>query len=205
MIAGPAGMIYIGCEPPYGQLGGSMIVWDPSLNAVAANYHNLITNQSVVSLTYETTSGLIFGGSGNYGGGGTNPTQPQAVIFAFDPVKKVVLYQLTPLTGAVVYQSIASANGKVFAATGSQVYVIDPTKKAVTNTLMVPGIQIQTSLGLYKGKLYGLTSTSVYMIDPVALTVTVLGSPTVPIQRGFAVTDSGVYFGSGSHLWRWKF
>ena len=29
MIRGPGGLIYIGSEPPYGQLGGALGVWDP--------------------------------------------------------------------------------------------------------------------------------------------------------------------------------
>ena len=38
MIRGPGDLIYIGSEPPYGQLGGAMGVWDPKLNKTVENY-----------------------------------------------------------------------------------------------------------------------------------------------------------------------
>ena len=60
-------------------------VWDPQQNKTIENYRNLVTNQSIVSLAYEPKSGLIFGGSGNWGGGGTQPTEKEAKFFAFDP------------------------------------------------------------------------------------------------------------------------
>ena len=53
MIRGPGGLIYIGSEPPYGQLGGALAVWDPQQNKTIENYRNLVTNQSIVSLAYE--------------------------------------------------------------------------------------------------------------------------------------------------------
>src|ERR1035441_10916293 len=83
MIRGPGGLIYIGSEPPYGQLGGALGVWDPRQNKTIENYRNLITNQSIVSLAYEPKSGLIFGGSAVWGGGGTRATEKEARVFAF--------------------------------------------------------------------------------------------------------------------------
>ena len=88
MIYGPDGLIYVGSEPPYGQLGGAIGVWDPKQNKTIENYRHLVTNQSIVSLAWEPKSGLIFGGSGNYGGGGTRPVEKEAKFFAFDPKKR---------------------------------------------------------------------------------------------------------------------
>jgi hypothetical protein len=78
MIDGPDGMIYIGSHPPYGQLGGAMAVWDPRQNKTIENYHHLVRNQSIVSLAYEPQSGLVFGGSGNFGGGGTQASESRS-------------------------------------------------------------------------------------------------------------------------------
>ena len=88
MIRGPDGLIYIGSEPPYGELGGALGVWDPRQNRTIENYRHLVTNQSIVSLAWEPKSGLLFGGSGNYGGGGTRAVEKEARFFAFDPKKK---------------------------------------------------------------------------------------------------------------------
>src|ERR1035437_4254427 len=41
MIRGPGGLIYIGSEPPYGQLGGAMGVWVPLQNKTVEDYRNL--------------------------------------------------------------------------------------------------------------------------------------------------------------------
>src|SRR2546428_4702053 len=47
MIRGPGELIYVGSEPPYGELGGALGVWDPKQNHTVENYRNLITNQSI--------------------------------------------------------------------------------------------------------------------------------------------------------------
>jgi streptogramin lyase len=93
MIRGPGKLIYIGSEPPYGQLGGALAAWDPEQNRTVENYRNLVTNQSIASLAWESRSGLIFGGSGNYGGGGTRPVEKEAKFFAFDPKRKDKVFE----------------------------------------------------------------------------------------------------------------
>jgi hypothetical protein len=93
MIYGPDGLIYIGSEPPYGQLGGAIGVWDPKQNRTVANYRNIVTNQSIVSLAWDQKGGLIFGGSGNFGGGGTRAVENEARFFAFDPQKRVKVFE----------------------------------------------------------------------------------------------------------------
>jgi hypothetical protein len=100
MIRGPEGLIYVGSEPPYGQLGGAMAVWDPKQNRVIENHRHIITNQSIVSLAFDPGTGLIFGGSGNFGGGGTRPTEKEAKFFAFDPKQKKKVFETSFVPGA---------------------------------------------------------------------------------------------------------
>src|SRR2546422_11569108 len=82
MIRGPGNLLYIGSEPPYGQLGGALGVWDPRQNRTIENYRHIVTNQSIVSLAWEPKSGLIFGGSAPVGGGGTPARGNEARVFA---------------------------------------------------------------------------------------------------------------------------
>ena len=204
MIRGPGGLIYIGSEPPYGQLGGALGVWDPKLNKTVENYRNLVTNQSIVSLAYEPKSGLFFGGSGNWGGGGTQPTEKEAKFFAFDPKLKRKVFEAALVPGAGSYPATEAAAGKVFTTVGDRLFEFDPQTMQVVRTNTLPGAQAQISLGQHRsGLLIGLTSRAVYAFDPLKGEVVRTASAPVPINCGFALTDDAVYFGSGPTLWRY--
>ena len=204
MIRGPGGLIYIGSEPPYGQLGGALGVWDPKLNKTVENYRNLVTNQSIVSLAYEPKSGLFFGGSGNWGGGGTQPTEKEAKFFAFDPKLKRKVFEAALVPGAGSYPATEAAAGKVFTTVGDRLFEFDPQTMQVVRTNTLPGAQAQISLGQHRsGLLIGLTSRAVYAFDPSKGEVVRTASAPIPINCGFALTDDAVYFGSGPTLWRY--
>ncbi len=205
MVLAPDGLIYIGNFPPYGQLGGALAVWDPQQNKVVGNYRNIVREQSIASLTYEPRSGLIFGGTNILGGTGIQPTQAQAAVFAFDPKTKQKTLETQLAPKAKTYQAIAAANGKLFVASGSVIYVYDPVAGQSAGRIRLPSPQIEVSLEPYNGKLYGITTTSVYSVDPRSLRITVLGAAPVKIERGFAVCPSGIYFANQSHLWRYSF
>ncbi len=210
MIYGPDGLIYIGSEPPYGELGGAMGVWDPRQNRTIENYRHLITNQSIVSLTWEPKSGLIFGGSGNYGGGGTRPVEKEARFFAFDPKKRQKVFETSLAPGAQNYPALCSADRQVFATAGSQLFVFDPASMRVVATIPLPGPQLEISLGPLgkKGRsnfdqLVGLTSKGVYVYDLKQRAVVHAASAPVPVRCGFAIIAGAVYFGSNAELWRY--
>lgn len=203
MIYGPDGMIYVGSEPPYGQLGGAMAVWDPRVNKTIENYRHIVTNQSVVSLAWEPKSGLIFGGSGNWGGGGTSPVEKEARFFAFDPKRKAKVFETTLAPGARNYPATVAADGKIFTAAGSQMFVFDPATMKVEKTILLPGGQAEISLGRHpSGKLIGLAGSNVYVVDPVKQELVSKWKSPAAIRCGFALTDNAVYFGSGTELWR---
>jgi len=202
---GPDGLMYIGSEPPYGQLGGAMGVWDPRQNKTIENYRNLITNQSIVSLAWEPKSGLIFGGSGNWGGGGTTPVEKEAKFFAFDPKKKQKVFETALVPDARSYPATVAANGKIFTSVGSTLFVFDPATMKVEKTISLPGGQTEISLGRHEsGKLVGLAGGNVYVLDPVKLEFVETAKSPVPIKCGFALTEDAAYFGSGTELWRYR-
>ena len=204
MIRGPDGLIYVGSHPAYGQLGGAMAVWDPKQNKVIENYRHLVKNQSIAALAYEPQSGLVFGGSGNYGGGGTQPTEKEALFFAFDPRKKEKVFETALVPGAQTYAALCAARGRVFVAMGSTLYVFDPATMAVARQVALPGSQVEISLGVHRdGMLYGLCSAGVYTVNAESCEVKLIAPSPVPVSCGFALTDTGVYFGSGPHLWRY--
>ena len=205
MIRGPGGLIYIGSEPPYGQLGGALGVWDPKLNKTIENYRNVVTNQSIVSLAYEPETGLIFGGSANWGGGGTHPVEKEAEFFAFDPKRKCKVFEKPLVPGAASYPATLAANGKVFTTVGDRLFVFDPQTMRVERTITLPGPQTQIALGRQRsGLLVGLTSRAVYALDPAKGELVLTAASPTHINCGFALTDDAVYFGSGPNLWRYR-
>jgi hypothetical protein len=166
MVRGPNGLIYIGSEPPYGELGGAIGVWDPRQNRTIENYRHVITNQSIVSLAWEPKSGLLFGGSGNYGGGGTRAVEKEARFFAFDPKKREKVFEAALSPGARNYPATFAANGWVFTTVGDQLFVLDPQTMQTTKTVALPGAQVEISLGqLREDQLVGLTTKGVYVYD----------------------------------------
>ena len=205
MIYGPERMIYIGSEAPYGQLGGAMAVWDPRENKTVENYRHIVTNQSIVSLAWDPKSGLVFGGSGNWGGGGTHPVEKEAKFFAFDPKKKQKVFEKALVPGTASYPAMAAAEGKVFVVSGVKMLVFDPGTMSVVKTIGLPGAQVEISLGDDgRGRLVGLTRNSLYMVDPEKEELIFQAKAPVPVSCGFAMTTNGVYFGSGPALWRCK-
>jgi outer membrane protein assembly factor BamB len=206
MIYGPGGLIFVGSEPPYGELGGAIGVWDPKLNRTIENYRHLIKNQSIVSLAWEPKSGLIFGGSGNYGGGGTRAVEKEALFFAFDPRKREKVFEAALSSGARNYPATFAAEGKVFTTVGDHLFVFDPQAMRVTRTVALPGSQVEISLGqLCEGRLAGLTTTAVYAYDIQRGEVVHAAKAPVAVRCGFAVSGCAVYFGSGAELWRYHF
>ncbi len=205
MIYGPDGLIYVGSEPPYGQLGGAIGVWDPKQNRTIENYRHVITNQSIVSLAWEPRSGLIFGGSGNYGGGGTRTVEKEARFFAFDPKQRQKVFETALAPGAGNYPATFAANGKVFTTVGNRLFVFDPDTRKVLQTVQLPGAQVEISLGgLPDGRLVGLTSRGVYVLDPENGALVHTAAAPVHVGCGFALVDNAVYFGSGARLWRYR-
>jgi outer membrane protein assembly factor BamB len=204
MIRGPQGLIYIGSEPPYGELGGALGVWDPRQNRTIENYRHLVANQSIVSLAWEPTSGLLFGGSGNFGGGGTRPVEKEAKFFAFDPNQKQKVAEAVLAPGATKYPATFAVRGRVFTTADNQMFVLDPPTMKLVKTIPLPGAQVEIGLGQHPGgKLVGLTSRGVYVLDVEKLEIVHHASAPVPVNCGFALVGDAVYFGSKAQLWRY--
>src|SRR5207249_4328613 len=109
-------------------------------------------------LAWETENGLIFGGSGNFGGGGTRPIEKEAKFFAFDPKQRRKVFEAPLVPDAEKYPATVAAHGKVFTTVGDKLLVLDPQAMKVVKTITLPGTQVDISLGRHRGgKLVGLT------------------------------------------------
>jgi len=206
MVRGGGELIYVGSEPAYGELGGALAVWDPQQNRTIQNYRNLVTNQSIASLAWHPESGFIFGGSGNYGGGGTRPMEKEAKFFVFSPELKLKIFETALVPGATKYPATFATPERIFTTVGDKLLVFDPRSMKVTRTLTLPGLQLDISLGQHSsGRLIGLTTKGVYAIDPVKEELVLMANAPVPVNCGFALLEDAVYFGSKAELWRYSF
>lgn len=207
MIVGPGKRLYVGSLPPYGELGGALGVYDPATDKFVENYRNIIPNQSVVALAWEERSGLVFGGSSIAGGGGSTPSEKEAHFFAFDPAAKKKTFDVVPVAGDSTIAAMAATEGKVFAVSlpSNTLFVFDPQSREIVHRAKLPfGGQKEISLGLFRNSLYGLAGSTIYRLNPKTYAVEKVASYPGGISCGFAVNETGIYFGSGTHLVRYR-
>ncbi|HCU37643.1 MAG TPA: hypothetical protein DGT21_20075 [Armatimonadetes bacterium] len=207
MIAGPEGRVYVGSIPDYGQLGGAMGVFDLERWELVENYRNLIPAQSIPALAYDPVTGLVFGGTSIHGGGGSTPTAKEALIYAWDPAAKEIVWQTVPVPGSQGVTGLTLAGGKLFASVrGNSICALDPATGELLSTGTVPrGWVHYAAIGTHSdGMVYGLTGECIYRVDPATYEITEVAAPDTSIKCGFALTDDGVYFGSGTNLWLYR-
>ncbi|RJS85665.1 hypothetical protein CW702_00830 [Candidatus Bathyarchaeota archaeon] len=209
MVLGPDDKIYIGSLPPYGEYGGAMAIFDPEKEKVIGNYRNIVLNQGISALAYEPESGLIFGGSSIFGGGGTRPIEKEAKIFAWDPKRKEKIFETVPVPGDVAIVSMESANGEIFATSvvSNTLFFFDPSAMKVTYKIRIPfGRPHQISLKRYEadGYIYGLAGNTIFRVNPETYKLEKVADYPGTISCGFAVSETGIYFGSDVHLIRYR-
>lgn len=209
MIHGDDGRIYIGSFPEYGMHGGAMAVWDPKTDALLANYHNLVPNQSIISLAYDAGTNLVFGGTSTQGGGGTEPIEKEARFFAFDPAAKKLVRDIVPVPGSAYIRALCQVGRRLYGIAGGDtlfVYDIDAAEVVHAGSLGV-GSVLDCALRLWTdGKLYAVASKKIVRIDPATYAVEVLAEYPETIRCGMAIDGRGIYFGVRAELVRynWK-
>ncbi|MBM4048805.1 MAG: WD40 repeat domain-containing protein [Planctomycetes bacterium] len=206
-VIGPDDLFYIVSHAPYGQLGGAMAIFDPKQQKVLANFRHLVKDQSLICVTWERQSNLIFVGSGVWGGGGSVETEKEGRLAVFDPVKREKVHELVPVPGHNGIKVLAAAEGKVFGVTHSNTtFVFDPQTKSVVKTMTNPhGSQVWGSFRLHTdGLIWGLTSAAIFTLNPKTCEYALVAKSPKPITAGLALTDDGVYFARNANLWRYR-
>lgn len=204
MIAGPDGAVYIGSIPGYGMLGGALTRYDPKTDQIQV-YRNIVPNQSVMALAADEKTGLICGGTG-VGGGGSFPTEKEAVLFIWDPVTRAVVWQ-TKLDGCENVQAMCSAgDGLVYAIACGNLLALDVAqRKIVHRARFEPGGVVMNSFKRGPdGLVWGLSGKGIFTIGPSTHRVEEVARYDGDISSGMGIVDGDVYFGSGPVLWRWR-
>ncbi len=117
--------VYIATESDYGKLGGALAVIEPESGKVEV-YPQLIRDQDLSSLAYDPKSGLLWGGTNRWGQMRAHPpTQPDSVLYAFDPAMRKVVATLNPWPGTDVTTTLGvSGDGILIATNGEDVALI---------------------------------------------------------------------------------
>ncbi len=208
LILGPERKFYVGSFAPYGELGGAMGVFDPVLAKTVENYRNLIPNQSIAALAFDPKNNLVFGGSDVAGGGGTTPSEPQALFFVWDPAAKKIVQTAGLVKGDTGTPAMTVADGKVFVVTrpSNTLSVWDIAEKRVIDQRPIDcGDMVEISMGTHTdGMVYGLTRKGVMRIDPKTYEVRLMAAYDPGINCGWVMNADGIYFASGLHLVRWE-
>jgi hypothetical protein len=203
MIAGPDGRVYVGAEPGYGQLGGTLVAWDKASNT-AIQFPGLVQDQSIESLT--TWKNLIVGGSSIRGGSGTPPTQQEAKLFLWDPATKKKIFEVVPVPGAdSITNLIAMPNGLIFGFAGNTPFAFNPGQPVVIPMGSGPvNSPIYASLSVAPdGRIWGLQPDALFVIDPGQRQVSVLAHAPCEITAGAGMIGRSYYFACGAAVWRY--
>jgi outer membrane protein assembly factor BamB len=184
-----------------------MAVFDVEGWEIVQNHRHVVQDQSILALEYDAETGLILGGTSITGGGGSTPTASEGVVFAWDPDAAEVVWQTPPVPNSQAVTGLTMADGKLFAsARGNYVVALDPATGEVLATGQTPrGWVHVAAIGTHSdGMVYGLTGAGIYRVDPTTHEITEVAAFEDGIRCGFALTDDGVYFGSGTHLWMYR-
>lgn len=134
------GKLFIGTIPDYGELGGSLTVYDPSLgpeNGFTV-YEDVVHNQSIVSLAVR--DGKLYGSTTVAGGLGIDPTETAAKIFVWDIASGRKLQEFVPaIPGASIQPAMISGlsfgpDGLLWAAADGLIFAMDPETMGIVKS-----------------------------------------------------------------------
>lgn len=194
----------VGTMPDLGHLGGVLALWDPVKGVLKHAERNVVTDQSIVSLAYR--DGVLYGGTSIYSGqSATEPTQPEAKLFAWSVKDDRLLWQMIPAPGKPAIPALAfDDRGRLWGIAGGEVFGVDPgSRKVVSRVTLSTSASASGQLAFNRGdrRLYGThAGKEVFALDPRTRRHEVLR--TGPAHQ-LAVHGSGdVYFAEGPRLFR---
>ncbi|WP_147915931.1 hypothetical protein [Ruania zhangjianzhongii] len=205
VAAGPR--VAAGTIPNFGELGGALVLVNPNSGKYDI-YRNIVPDQSVTALAYQ--DGIVYGGTGIYGGLDSEPTAETAELFAWDTRRDRLVTRNAVVAGAEIIHALAfDSVGRLWGMgdEGTLFQCDVRTLQAVRN--LDTGIRNANIWGrlseLYQhpvdGLMYGNAGGRLFRFDPEQPDFTVLGPGGV---RYSAVDAKGViYFANDTNVFRW--
>ena len=210
MLTGPRGRVWTGSEPNYGIWGGPLAWYDPQTGE-KHSFRHVLRDQSVISLAWVESVGLIVGGTSIHAGSGTQPRAKQAALFLWDPVRDERIWYRAPRYGTAWITALVAAEGLVYGiAVGTDgkgesfrdLFAFDPAGRKFQWRVPVPaGSVMDNSLQRGEdGKLYGVTSEVVYRLDPGSRKLEVVTPIPGKLRIAGPLVGKTLYFATGTHL-----
>jgi len=170
------------------------------------NYRHLVPDQGIAALCVEAATQKIFGGSSIAAGGGGRPAAKECVFAGTGRGNARVGKRRCGRRYRVV--ALTAARGKIFGVSrpSQTFFVLDARSFQVLHKEKVPfGSVHEISLGYYAphDSVYGLAGNSIFAVDPGTFSFKEVARSNEPITCGFAMTETGIYFGSRTRLVRW--
>ncbi|MCH5583702.1 PQQ-binding-like beta-propeller repeat protein [Shimazuella sp. AN120528] len=163
--------IYMGTTPDYGKYGGALTVVNPNKPETPVVYRNIVTDQSIASLT--TFRGKIWGGTSIEGGGGTKPKATEAKLFCFDPKTKQKVGEYSPLLLKTVKKITAltiGEDGNIWGIADGYIFAFNPLLKIPVFQQQVVENGIGQGAGIQmhpNHHLYAVTDGLLFSINPL--------------------------------------
>ncbi|HEY0667080.1 MAG TPA: hypothetical protein VGD22_02825 [Sphingobacteriaceae bacterium] len=166
------GKMFFGTVPRYGTLGGTLLEYNIATDEMLT-FHNVVTDQSVVSLVY--AGGSIYGGTTVRGGMGVPPATTEAKLFGWDIGAKTKNFQIVPVVGArAITCLINGPQGNVWGIADGVLFIFDPLKRTIiSKKVLYPvtqgrdGVYYEARLALHpSGIVYGVGGGSLFQINP---------------------------------------
>lgn len=127
------GLVLVGTQPDYGQLGGALSVVAERTGATDV-YRDVVPDQSISAVA--TADGTAYLGSEIYGGVGSTPKAKEAVLAFFDLGTRTATRSLVPVPGAARIQDLLVMGQRVVGITSTGVlFEVDRATGQVTRTL----------------------------------------------------------------------
>ncbi|MGV3641908.1 MAG: hypothetical protein ACO1NZ_15390 [Adhaeribacter sp.] len=199
--------LYFGTVPEYGQLGGTLVEYDPKTDQMKT-FEAVVPRQSLVSLAY--AGGTLWGGSTITGGLGIKPAEKEAHLFGWDPVSNTRTFDLVPVPGAIAITCLVNGpGGKLWGVADGTLFVFDPISRQVLSRHQLFEVPANRShvwrdvfLSLHpSGQVYGTGQSQFFRIDPKTMQVTILQKSAALLAQD---TQGRLYFRRGINLWRYE-
>ncbi|GAA4430682.1 hypothetical protein GCM10023169_34390 [Georgenia halophila] len=203
-FASAGDVVAVGSVPDYGHLGGALSLLDPDSGELTV-LPELIEDQTILSLAYR--DGLVYGGTGIWGGLGTEPTTDEGQLFVFDPASQEVVHLGTPVPGEENISALTfDDDGMLWGMTANGVFQVDPATMEVVRQQRYFDVDdsgaywTTRELFWHHGTLVGQTAGRLFEIDPATMEMTTLqtGVQNLAIDR-----LGNYYYNRGGTLYRW--
>lgn len=203
-FASAGDVVAIGSVPDYGTLGGALSLLDPESGELTV-LPELVEDQTILSLAYR--DGLLYGGTGIWGGLGVEPTTEEGQLFVLDPATQEVLYQGVPVPGEENVSALTfDDDGMLWGMTANDVFQVDPASMEVVRHERYFDVDDSAAywttreLVWHDGRLVGQTAGRLFEIDPATMELTTIQTGV----QNLAVDRLGNYYYSrGGELFRW--